>query len=148
MEFFLETAPWLSTKLQFKFLTMANKVLPELTPAFPSDLPVKEFLKNILNFNRCIIFVGLTGGAGGKEPACQCRRCKGPGFHPWVGKIPWRRAWQLTPVLLPEESHGQRSLVCYSLQGCMTGDLACTHYICNSHHNPFLEHFYHVKKLS
>ena len=50
MEFFLETAPWLSTKLQFKFLTMANKVLPELTPAFPSDLPVKEFLKNILNY--------------------------------------------------------------------------------------------------
>ena len=35
-------------------------------------------------------------------------------FHPWVGKIPWRRAWQLTPVF-PGESHGQRSLVGYSL---------------------------------
>ena len=33
-----------------------------------------------------------------------------PGFYPWVGKIPWRRAWQPTPVFLPGESHGQRSL--------------------------------------
>ena len=32
-------------------------------------------------------------------------------FDPWAGKIPWRRAWQPTPVLLPGESHGQRSLV-------------------------------------
>ena len=31
---------------------------------------------------------------GGKEPACQCRRHKRYGFNPWVGKIPWRRAWQ------------------------------------------------------
>ena len=33
-----------------------------------------------------------------------------PGFYPWVGKIPWRRAWQPTPVFLPGASHGQRSL--------------------------------------
>ena len=31
--------------------------------------------------------------------------------QPWVGKIPWRRAWQPTPVFLPGESHGQRSPV-------------------------------------
>ena len=31
----------------------------------------------------------------------QCRR---PKFDPWVGKIPWRRAWQLTSVYLPGES--------------------------------------------
>ena len=40
------------------------------------------------------------------------------GFKPWVGKIPWRRKWQSTPVLLPGKSHGQRSLVGYSLWGC------------------------------
>ena len=39
------------------------------------------------------------------------RRC---GFDPWVGKIPWRREWQPTPVFLPGELHGQRSLVGYS----------------------------------
>ena len=32
------------------------------------------------------------------------------GFDPWVKKIPWKRAWQCTPVILPGESHGQRSL--------------------------------------
>ena len=35
-------------------------------------------------------------------------------FNPWVGKIPWRRERQPTPVFLPGESHGQRSLVGYS----------------------------------
>ena len=33
------------------------------------------------------------------------------GFDPWVGKIPWGREWQSTPVFLPGESYGQRSLV-------------------------------------
>ena len=36
------------------------------------------------------------------------------GFDPWVGKIPWRRAWQPTTVFLSGESHGQRSLEVYS----------------------------------
>ena len=39
------------------------------------------------------------------------------GFSPCVGKIPWRRAWQPTPVLLPGESHGWRSLAGYSPWG-------------------------------
>ena len=40
------------------------------------------------------------------------------GFDPWVKKMPWRRKWQLTPVFLLGESHGQRSLVGYSPWGC------------------------------
>ena len=43
----------------------------------------------------------------GKELACQCRKHKRHGFDPWVGKIPWKREWQLSPVFLPGESHGQ-----------------------------------------
>ena len=43
--------------------------------------------------------------------------CRGPRFNPWVGKIPWRRKWLPTPVVLPGELHGQRSLVGYSPQG-------------------------------
>ena len=38
-------------------------------------------------------------------------------FHPWVEKIPWRRAGQPIPVFLPGESHGQRNLVGYSPWG-------------------------------
>ena len=58
--------------------------------------------------------IGSPGGASGKEAACTCRRHRRRGFDPWVGKIPWRRARQPTPVFLPGESHGQRSLAGYS----------------------------------
>ena len=54
----------------------------------------------------CVLLphICFAGGASGKEPACQCRRHKRQKFDPWVGKIPWRRAWQPTPVFLPGES--------------------------------------------
>ena len=54
------------------------------------------------------------GGIRGKEPARQCGRYKRHKSDPWVGKIPWRRAWQPAPVFLPGESHGQRSLAGHS----------------------------------
>ena len=60
--------------------------------------------------------LSLSSGAGGKELACQCRRHKRHGFHPWLGKIPWRMVWQPIPVFLPGESHRQRNLVGYSPQ--------------------------------
>ena len=53
---------------------------------------------------------GFPGGASSKEPACHCRRPKRSGFDPRVWEILWRRKWQPTPVLLPAECHGQRSL--------------------------------------
>ena len=44
--------------------------------------------------------------------------CRKPGFDPWVGKIPWRRAWQPTPLFLPGESPWtERSLAGYSPWG-------------------------------
>ena len=61
--------------------------------------------------------LGFPGGASGKEPASQCRRHKRLRFNPWVRKIPWRRPWQPTPVFLPGESHGQRSMVGHSPWG-------------------------------
>ena len=44
-------------------------------------------------------------------------------FNPQVGKIPWRREWQLTPGFLPGEFHGQRSLVGYSPWDCEELDM-------------------------
>ena len=43
-------------------------------------------------------------------------------FNPWVGKIPWRRKREPTPVLLPGKSNGQRSLVGYSPWGHKESD--------------------------
>ena len=67
--------------------------------------------------------VHLQGGASGKESACQCIIHKRLRFNPWVRKIPWRRKWQPTPVFLPQESHEQRSLVCFSPWGCKESDM-------------------------
>ena len=51
---------------------------------------------------------------GSARICLQGRRHRRGGFDPWVGKMPWRRAWQLTPVFSPGESPGQRSLAGYS----------------------------------
>ena len=73
----------------------------------------------ITTTNCTVITVTLwlyPGGASGKELSCQCRRHKRTGFDPWVGKIPWGRVWQPTPVFLPGDFHRQRSLVGYGPQ--------------------------------
>ena len=53
---------------------------------------------------------GLPRWLSGQESTCQCR----PGFSPWVGKIPWRRKWQPSPVFLripwTEEPGGLKSM--------------------------------------
>ena len=46
------------------------------------------------------------------------------GFDPWVWKVLWRREWLPTPVVLPRESHGQRSLAGYSPWGRKESDLS------------------------
>ena len=51
-----------------------------------------------------------------------CLQCGRPGFNPWVRKIPWRRPWQPTPVLLPGKTHGWRSMVGYSPWGRKESD--------------------------
>ena len=43
-------------------------------------------------------------------------------FDPWAGEMPWRRAWQPTPVFLPGDSHGQKSPVGYSSLGHKESD--------------------------
>ena len=68
--------------------------------------------------NPALYFQKQNGGQyrwlSGKEFACQCRRHRRHGFHPWVRKIPWNRKWQPTPGFLPGKFHGQMSLVGYS----------------------------------
>ena len=53
----------------------------------------------------------------------QCRRHRRHGFGSWVRKIPWRREWLPTPVLLPREFYGQRNLAGYSPWGRKESDM-------------------------
>ena len=77
------------------------------------QLPLVEY-SSFMRWNLLIIeTLEEPDGASSKEPTCQCRRHRCV-FDPWVGKIPWRRKWQPTPVFLLGESNGQRSLVGYS----------------------------------
>ena len=72
--------------------------------------------------NTTMVMLRLSRWHSGKESACRCRRCKRCGFEPRVRKIPWSRTWQPTPVFLPGESQGQKSLVGCRLRGCTESD--------------------------
>ena len=67
--------------------------------------------------------LGFRMGSAGKALTCQCRRLKRHKFDLWVGKIPWRRKWQLASVFLPGKFHGHRSLVGYSPCGLKESDM-------------------------
>ena len=80
----------------------------QLSGAKPIRLPggicKLGLLLALLNFPTLVVSyeeIGLPRWLNGKELACQCRRRKRHGFDPWVRKIPWRKAWQPTPVFLP-----------------------------------------------
>ena len=62
----------------------------------------------------CMCRASLVAQMVKNPPAMQETR---PGFDPWVRKIPWRREWKPTPVLLPGEFHGQRRLAGYGPWG-------------------------------
>ena len=86
----------LKIKTTFRFFTMKNNYFSLV-------------LYWIIYFRKSIL-----GGSVSKEFCLQCRRHR---FDLWVGKIPWRKAWQPIPVFFPGESHGQRNLMGYSPWG-------------------------------
>ena len=75
--------------------------------------------REVLNRLQYSVNRGFPGGSDNKESACNAG---GPGFDPWVGKILWKREWQPTPLFLPGEFHGYRSLVGWSPWGCKESD--------------------------
>ena len=100
-----------------------NPQLPSWIAATETFWPTKLWLFSIWSYTE----VGFPRWLSGKESVYQCSRSR-CGFNPWVGKIPWRRKWQPTPVFLPGESHGRRSLACCSPWGRRVGqDWATEH---------------------
>ena len=95
-------------------LLRCRQILYQGPPGKPS-VPLKG--RRILG-----TWAGLPGGSEVKVSACVCLQCGRPGFDSWVWKIFWRRKWQPTPVFLPGESHGQRSLAGCSPRGRKESD--------------------------
>ena len=93
-----------------QFLELFTEDLPgprSLVHHCPSDAP---------SFSQIIRDIQAKRPSG-KESACPRRRCETCRFDPWVGKIPWRRKWQTTPVFLPAKFHRQGNLAGYSPRG-------------------------------
>ena len=67
-----------------------------------------------------LVYVGFPGGSVVKNPPASAGERHG--LDAWLGKIPWRRKWQPTPVFLSGKSHGQRSLAGYSPWSCQESD--------------------------
>ena len=102
---FVQHPKWFSIQIPAHSRRTENVSVSVLTtprpPASAQGGTQKQLNKHYVYMN------GLLQWLGGKESTCQHRIC---GFSPWVGKIPWRRAGQPTPLFLPGDSHGQRSL--------------------------------------
>ena len=79
-------------------------------PQVPGKKVVEGSISGLKLSDLCLGFITywLPRWHNGKESACQCRTCKRCRFNPWVGKIPWRRKWQPTPVFFPGK--GKRKL--------------------------------------
>ena len=90
---------------------------------------------------------GFPGSSSGKESACQCRRHKSLGLHPWIRKIPWGRKGLPTPVFLPEKFHGQWSLKGYS-PWAKKSRTRLSNWAHTYIYNQDKEHFYHLWKAS
>ena len=95
-----KTTTNLDSTLKSRDITLPTKVRLVKTVVFPVVM------------YRCEL--GLPRWHSGKESACQGRICKRHSFDLWVGKIPWSRKWQPTPVFLAGKFHGQRNLAGYS----------------------------------
>ena len=102
-------------KLQIRKKSKIHQVLLILLTIFDNCI------FNVHSWAHTYIKNGLPRWHSGKESIYQCKRCKQCRFDPCVGKIPWSRKWQPTPVFLLGELHGQ-SLAGYSPWGCRESD--------------------------
>ena len=82
-------------------------------------LPAVHSSSNPFWYTYCFLFCAMMVSQMVKNLPEICRR---PRFERWIGKIPWRREWLPTPVFLPGEVHGQRSLAGYSPWGLKQSD--------------------------
>ena len=98
------------------------KKLRELKTLFSQLLRIPASLPSTFPTFRILLSLPIKVASWVVQTIKICPQCRRPGFSPWVRKIPWRRKWQPTTVLLPGESHGYRSLMGCSPWGCRVRD--------------------------
>ena len=112
-------------------------VIPTISNKLPSYYPywfIECLLYTGIIIQLCFLWASLVTQMVKNVPSVQ-----ETSFDPWIRKIPWRRKWLPTQVLLPGEFHGQRSLVDYSPWGCrvrhdwVTSTLTHTHTHTHTH---------------
>ena len=96
-------------------VSLRTLILDSFCYCNPACLLVKPEIPFVVVFH-----LGSPGSTVVKNPPASARDS---GVDPCVGEILWRRKWQPTPIFLPGESHGQRSLAGYSLWGCKESDM-------------------------
>ena len=108
-----------STSLKLKQHTQAFHIEALITPYLfiSTDPYCLTHSSHTLHLHTLVCPHSPTGLPWWVRQSRICLQCGRPRFSPWVGKVPWRRKWQPTPVFVPGESHGQRSLVGYSPWG-------------------------------
>ena len=131
-----------------QFIPHLSILLPEAPISFRLFISSSKIslLKRASSYMHCDETVkgmsskGLPQRLSGQESSCSAGRHT---FDPWVRENSWRRKWKSTPVFLPGESYGQRSLVGYSPCDYKEPDttkrltLSCT-----KHSLPFTESFF------
>ena len=100
--------------MKLLFLIVILKLRNESRKVIITEKTILCIEKRVLKRSAWGLKRGLPRWLSGKESACNAGN---EAFDPWVGKIPWRRKWLLTPVFLPGKFHGQRSPMGYSPQG-------------------------------
>ena len=129
---------WENAQKWFIILTRAISACPclilpsiPMCEFFPPQQAIFPYQRDVLlQLNSDTLYLEVAsdpGGTSGKELACQYKQHKRLRFSPWVGKIPWRKALQPTPVFLPGEPNGQSSLAGYSPRGSEELDMIAQH---------------------
>ena len=112
--------------LQVRRQEYLNHKIPDIQAGFRKGRRIRDQITNIhwiiekQGNSRKTSSSALLGASLVAQSTClQWQR---PGFHPWVGKILWKKKWQPTSVLLPGKFHGWRSLTGCSQWGCKESD--------------------------
>ena len=102
-----------------------------LVPACASSIPAFCMMYSAYKLNKQVTIYSLDillfqFGVWGSVSKESAHNVEDPGSTPGPGRCPWRRKWQPTPVFLPEEFYGWRSLVGYSPWGHKESDMTET----------------------